>query len=164
MASVFPFPCIHGSCGKEEIRKSKQQSSQLLLHPLIQMTHSAHVTQQRCAPSEPAGPAAVPGAETSLSQEESQRGRGLSRNLPAVHPSTPVLPFPFSSRSLFYLPSFSIHLFISSFPLSSSSSNHRFPEWEDDSRVTKSSLSHQPFTNRVMLIKLDHLSELQVHT
>lgn len=87
MASVFPFPCIHGSCGKEEIRKSKQQSSQLLLHPLIQMTHSAHVTQQRSAPSEPAGPAAVPGAETSLSQEERQRAGGYPEiSLQYIHP------------------------------------------------------------------------------
>lgn len=83
----FPFR----ACGEEETRKSKQQSSQLLLHPLIQMTHSAYVTQQRCAPSEPAGPAAVPGAETSLSQEERQRARGYpeSPSSISIHPDSP---------------------------------------------------------------------------
>ena len=113
MASVFLFLCIHGSCGEEEIRKSNQQSSQLLLHPLIQMTHSAQVTQQRCAPSEPAGPAAVPGAETSLSQEERQRARGYPE-ISLIHPPRFSLSHSPLDLSLISLPP-SIYFFISSF-------------------------------------------------
>lgn len=141
-----------------------------LLQPLIQMTHSAPSAPAALG-SEPAAPAelaAVRGAEMSLSQEERQSARGYPRV--SLRYSL-ILPFLFFSRSLLYLlpssifripsPTSSIFLFLSSFHISSSFSNHRLPEWEDASRVTNSSLSHQPFTSCVLLIKLYNLSELQ---